>query len=119
MECSVVCAFTHWKKFRRLGCAWSGDPSHRQSTGGRRRTCGTQRVVLRVFCVGQVLELGSGLQISKLAWELVLGLMALRGPLLKLERPTPFAFVGSGGQTVKLGLVGHLIKVPVKKGFGD
>ena len=34
------------------------------------------------------LEEGSGLQISKLAWGLVLGLLALMGPILKLERPT-------------------------------
>ena len=39
--------------------------------------------------VGQVLELGSSLQISKLAWGLVLGLLALMGPILKFERPTP------------------------------
>jgi len=39
--------------------------------------------------VGQVLELGSSLQISKLACGLVLGLRALRGPILKFERPTP------------------------------
>ena len=32
-----------------------------------------------VFCVGQVLELGSSLQISKLACGLVLGLRALMG----------------------------------------
>ena len=43
------------------------------------------------FFVGQVLELGSGLQISKLAWGVVLGFRVLTGPILKLERPTPAA----------------------------
>ena len=47
---SVVCARTDWKKFRWLGCAWSADPSRRKSAGERRRTCGTQRMVPRVFC---------------------------------------------------------------------
>ena len=42
-----------------------------------------------VFCVGGGLELGSGVQISKLAFGLDPGLWALLGPILKLERPTP------------------------------
>jgi len=70
--------------------------------------------------VGGGLELGSSLQISKLAWELVMGLSALIGPILKLERPTPdHRSVRIGGHIKSLGLVGHLIKVPVKKGFGE
>ena len=40
---------------------------------------------------GEGLELGSGVQISKLALGLGLGLRALLGPILKLERPTPAA----------------------------
>ena len=40
---------------------------------------------------GHALELGSGVQISKLALGLVLELRVLRGPILKFERPTPFA----------------------------
>ena len=59
---------------------------------------------------GEGLELGSGVQISKLALGLRLGLCALVGPILKLERPTPV----TGGQKIKVGHVGHLIHVPVK-----
>ena len=64
--------------------------------------------------VGQVLELGSSLQISKLAWGLVLGFRALMGPILKFERPTPAASDNlrcfwhgglSGGRALLLGLV--------------
>ena len=63
-----------------------------------------------VFLGGEGLKLGSGVPISNLAMGLVLGLLALAGPILKLERPTPVI----GGQKVKLGHVGHLIQVPVK-----
>ena len=43
-----------------------------------------------VFLGGHALELGSGVQISKLALGLVLELRVLRGPILKFARPTPF-----------------------------
>ena len=131
-----------------------------------------------VFWVGGGFELESGLQISKLAWGLILGPRALVGPILKLERPTPaarplqrdpsrfrgewgmvigyritlaaskalaggsavaltpagagsvatggcliadLAFGGQrlGGQGGQVGQPGHLIDMPVKKGFDD
>ena len=40
---------------------------------------------------GEGLELGSGVQISKLALGLLLRSRVLRGPILKFERPTPLA----------------------------
>ena len=46
-------------------------------------------VVRGVLLGGEGLKLGSGLQISKLALGWGLGLRALVGPILKLERPTP------------------------------
>ena len=81
--------------------------------------------------MGGGFELGSGLNISKLAWELVMGLRALREPILKLERPTPFAFeaevsvrpVGrlarsfsrrQGGQGNQHASQEHLVGVPAK-----
>ena len=54
--------------------------------------CGFEGALVRlcgVFCMVRLLELGSGLQISKLAWELVMGLRTLILPIFKLERPTP------------------------------
>jgi len=54
--------------------------------------CGFEGALVRLcggFCMVIMLALGSGLPISKLAWELVLGLRALIAPILKLERPTP------------------------------
>ena len=46
------------------------------------------------FGWGGGLELGSGVQISKLALGLVMGLSALMGPILKFERPTPIRWRG-------------------------
>ena len=39
---------------------------------------------------GEGLELGSGVQISKLAWG-CFGIVGVVGPILNVERPTPFA----------------------------
>ena len=63
-----------------------------------------------VFLGGHALELGSGVQISKLALGLVLGLRAMRGPILKFERPNPFA-IRLVGQVVQLGRPGEPIEM--------
>ena len=92
MECSVVCARTHWKQFDGSGVLGREIPRiARVQASEDGPVAPNVWQVYRFFCVGQVLELGSSLQISKLAWGLVLGLRALMGPILKLERPTPAA----------------------------
>ena len=43
------------------------------------------------------------------------GIAGADGANFEIGTPDPLI----GGQTVRVGLVGYLIKVPVKKGFGD
>ena len=66
-----------------------------------------------VLWVGRAWNWGRGVPISKLALGLVPRSRALVGPILKFERPTPFA-VRLVGQVVQLGRLGQPIEMPVK-----
>ena len=99
-----------WETFGQWACRVGAAPSE----GYRRAKTlagDAQRVVPGFFLPSA--GIGVGPSSFKIGLGVVLGLRSLRGPILKLERPTQFAFQ-LVGQVVQLGRLGQPIEMPAE-----